>query len=578
MPAAVQRRQSKKCFVHPCSATSGENWTRLRWAVWVFARWPHLAELEVRPEELLPAARRALDLAPAYGSCVLGEISLRLFVVATMGAEEKVTVLAENAPLFGADLARLLTTGCGPEALLTSGWPIFTLLARLRQSFGIHRGRRTHGSRELRSARPWAERLTRIWAIGPRAGPPEPPLREEVQLAGFASGGQLPRRYAGTLARWRGSHRAPPALRRAASSTSLGRALLQALRALHARPLADLRLERRRWQKALAAVGRELRRFWRAAGNDAEALTLLLRSAWPICEALSFIEEAHADSLQLQDAHRREGHHGHADPRSASAVLAAALAPLLAQRHASAVADPTLRALASVSGSVLPSEAFLLHTLADMAGASILVESGVGRGGSTRAACAWARRGAGLRRVVAIERAQLHPDTLEALSTACAGVRLDVRAGDTFEVLESLLLSLEGGSVAGDPPPAAGGNASGSRHAGGLRVAVFLDGPKGRVAVRLAEHLLRRFPHVALVALHDVPRLDSRYRDVHGRQLARAALESSPYPSVFSDEQWFVDGFARQLDGSAAWFAAQANGSATGSYGPTLGALLRPTL
>eukprot|EP00929_Paragymnodinium_shiwhaense_P102962 TRINITY_DN66223_c0_g1_i1.p1 TRINITY_DN66223_c0_g1~~TRINITY_DN66223_c0_g1_i1.p1 ORF type:complete len:226 (+),score=44.66 TRINITY_DN66223_c0_g1_i1:121-798(+) len=204
-------------------------------------------------------------------------------------------------------------------------------------------------------------------------------------------------------------------------------------------------------------------------------------------------------------------------------------------------------------------KALLMHTLADMVGASVLIESGVGEAGSTRAACAWARAGeSGQRHVIAIEREELPERTVSALRTACGGGILQFHAGDAFDVLDTLLKSLSAKNVT---------------------VALFIDGPKGRVAVRLARHVLDNFDCVRVVALHDVPRLDPRYRDAHGRHLARAAMEKVPAAQVYSDEEWFVNRFAKQIDGHSvlsrqgeAGFAAS---NVTGSYGPTLGAFVR---
>lgn len=199
-------------------------------------------------------------------------------------------------------------------------------------------------------------------------------------------------------------------------------------------------------------------------------------------------------------------------------------------------------------GSVLPSEAFLFHSLADLQGVQVIVESGVGNGGSTRAACAWARAVPG-RRVLALERA-LKDSVAADLAPACQGV-LEMRSGDAFAALDWALHSV-----------------GAQNHS----VALLLDGPKGRVAVRMAEDALRRFPGLRVAAIHDVPRLDGRYRDEDGRHLTRVAMEASPCLQVFSDESWYVANYARQIDADAEWDDDSAN---TGSYGPVLGAFVR---
>jgi len=103
-------------------------------------------------------------------------------------------------------------------------------------------------------------------------------------------------------------------------------------------------------------------------------------------------------------------------------------------------------------------------------------------------------------------------------------------------------------------------------------VALFLDGPKGRVAVRLALEALQRFQGLRVAAVHDVPRRDPRYCDMEGRHLTRLAMEQAPFASVFSDEPWFVAHFGLRLD-AGVWRPDTTN--TTGSYGPTLGALVR---
>lgn len=93
---------------------------------------------------------------------------------------------------------------------------------------------------------------------------------------------------------------------------------------------------------------------------------------------------------------------------------------------------------------------------------------------------------------------------------ACLGV-LELFAGDAFDELDAVLRH----AVSLSP-------------AGNATVALMLDGPKGRVAVRLAEEVLERYPTVAVAAVHDVPRLDPRYRDADGEHLTRTAMEAAP--------------------------------------------------
>ena len=89
---------------------------------------------------------------------------------------------------------------------------------------------------------------------------------------------------------------------------------------------------------------------------------------------------------------------------------------------------------------------------------------------------------------------------------------------------------------------------------------------------------MRRFPGLRVAAVHDVPRLDSRYRDEQGRRgvarlgfmgsslpstccclatctadhwrhLTRVAMEASPCLQVFSDEPWHLGGNCKDRQG-----------------------------
>ncbi|CAK0790463.1 unnamed protein product [Prorocentrum cordatum] len=280
-----------------------------------------------------------------------------------------------------------------------------------------------------------------------------------------------------------------------------------------------------------------------------------MRSPWPALEALALTEAAALAEVRL------------ASPVGEAPVDLHAVEPSALEEHLGRHIDERfslereraeLGALASLNGAILPSEALFFRGLVDLVGASTVVESGVNQGGSTRAACLWARAAPG-RRVIALERVPPSPLVVGELRRACGGV-LDFRIGDAFSLLDGIL---QGATAPGR-----------AASASACAVALFLDGPKGRVAVRLAEAALDRFPGVCVAAVHDVPRLDPRYRDADGRHLTRVAMESSRYASVFSDAAWFVQRFARGLD-AGPWAPPRSSEEATGSYGYVLGAFVR---
>uniref|UniRef100_A0A7S4V9N6 Catechol O-methyltransferase n=1 Tax=Alexandrium monilatum TaxID=311494 RepID=A0A7S4V9N6_9DINO len=196
-----------------------------------------------------------------------------------------------------------------------------------------------------------------------------------------------------------------------------------------------------------------------------------------------------------QDAPRGDG--GGADP------VAVAVAPGVLTRHHGllfrAHLDEFVRSgvydLDIAENSVLFSEAFAFAAFCRLHGVGAVLESGVYRGFSTEVWSLFAEE------VVAVD---LFPgaEVLEAARQRLrrrANVRL-VR-GDGKAELPRLL-----------------------EERSGARVAVFIDGPKGELAIRLALKL-RGYPQVAFVAMHDM----APYR---GALRAHGAY-------FFTDEPWF---------------------------------------
>eukprot|EP00931_Biecheleriopsis_adriatica_P049317 TRINITY_DN28529_c0_g1_i2.p1 TRINITY_DN28529_c0_g1~~TRINITY_DN28529_c0_g1_i2.p1 ORF type:complete len:495 (-),score=97.41 TRINITY_DN28529_c0_g1_i2:24-1508(-) len=484
---------------------------------------------EPQLNDLMPSAERALE-ASRSSECWLGQVALRFFFLCGHGRDQQLTVLEENVEAFDAELSFLLQS-CGLQEVIESGWPLFTLLALLRRSVQASQ-LPSRASSLAPHVRHWIRRVTDAWAAAPAVGPPPP------RAAAFPH-----RLGTGWLVGKRRPPRGPACVAKAGLPLSLAAAA--SVKAAASREPRFREAYLRRAQKALS--GR-----WRSAASS-RRFTALLADPWPLCEALSLLEMALlAEMRGGKDTSDLSEPPALALGRKFRETLASRLDRLLPQALA---AGPS--PLAAVQGSVLPSEAFLFHTLADLENVKTIVESGVGRGGSTRAACAWAGAAHG-RKVLALERAKLSEDVAAELLAAC-GESLELRAGDAFGALD---LALHYAGAAGTGP--AGENST--------PVALLLDGPKGRVAVRLAEDAMRRFPGIRVAAVHDVPRLDPRYRDEEGRHLTRVAMEDSPCMQVFSDEPWFVARFARQLDVKTIWTDDSAT---TGTYGPLLGDSVR---
>lgn len=98
------------CSSSYAAGAGGEDWPRHRWALQVWAHWPHLAELELRPDDLLPPAQRAL--LPHLGgevACPLGLVALRLFIFCSLSGPDQRRAVADNGDALAADLSFVLS-------------------------------------------------------------------------------------------------------------------------------------------------------------------------------------------------------------------------------------------------------------------------------------------------------------------------------------------------------------------------------------------------------------------------------------------------------------------------------------
>jgi len=114
------------------------------------------------------------------------------------------------------------------------------------------------------------------------------------------------------------------------------------------------------------------------------------------------------------------------------------------------------------------------------------------------------------------------------------------------------------------------------------KIGVFIDGPKGLRAVRLAQKCMA-YPHVRFVGVHDCHKL-SKGKD----NVTRLAMQEAG-AVWFTDAEWYVDAY-RHLDKSEDAYDAEQKGGwkpgvktvegveyNLGSYGPTIGFLMRDT-
>eukprot|EP00392_Amoebophrya_sp_AT5.2_P015591 g15804.t1 len=174
----------------------------------------------------------------------------------------------------------------------------------------------------------------------------------------------------------------------------------------------------------------------------------------------------------------------------------------------------------TVDSGILPCEAnfFLKH--AKGAGCSVIVETGVFHGSSTEFWCHYAATAEPQLRVFAIDRALPRP-----AETYCVKFREDnpggvqLLEGDAYELLPRVLDQLPNEAVC-----------------------LFIDGPKGAVAVRWAEALLEEYENtVKLIGFHDM-HAEAKTTDYHladlERNLARVRLERSKYKTAFTEDGW----------------------------------------
>jgi len=203
--------------------------------------------------------------------------------------------------------------------------------------------------------------------------------------------------------------------------------------------------------------------------------------------------------------------------------------------------------------TVLPSEAFAVCALCDLYGIDTVIESGVYEGRST---LFWGSWGNGRLSVVAIDEA-LRDGARKRLSTFS---NVSLIEGNAHEEVAKQI-----------------------RRARKRRVAVFIDGPKNRPAIELAQGCIRH-RNVLFVGVHDVNRLKE---DVPKE--ARLLMDAAG-AGFYTDEEWFTRLYS-ELDSCESQHVDEGQdgmrwqpGRYTfrdrpdrilGSYGPTVGFLVK---
>jgi hypothetical protein len=206
--------------------------------------------------------------------------------------------------------------------------------------------------------------------------------------------------------------------------------------------------------------------------------------------------------------------------------------------------------------TILPSEGFMVLTLCDLYGIDTIIESGVYDGRSASIWAAWRDRKL---RVIAIDR-ELRDEARQALMPY---PNVELVEGNGKKLAKQYIEQ-----AASD----------------GRKVAVFIDGPKGPLAVEMARKCMRN-RCVRFAGVYDVHRLTKGLPNE-----SRTVMEESG-GTLFTDEQWFYERYGEldQAEGQHAdtgqqgmrWqphkytFDEGLPDKILGSYGPTIGFMLK---
>ena len=198
---------------------------------------------------------------------------------------------------------------------------------------------------------------------------------------------------------------------------------------------------------------------------------------------------------------------------------------------------------------VFNSEMAAILAVCTALGVDLFVESGRARGQSTRILAKYlATAGVALH---SFERAR-NADTEHADRNLAGAPNTTLHFGDARRAIPDLL---------------AGSSAK--------RIAVLVDGPKGRKALDLLDAARAANPNVVVGFVHDL----SRREDGHPNYARRAAETDYPAP-FFTDDEDFVAA-TRHLDTAISvvnddttWEPYRMGGLDIGSYGPTVGVFL----
>jgi len=196
-----------------------------------------------------------------------------------------------------------------------------------------------------------------------------------------------------------------------------------------------------------------------------------------------------------------------------------------------------------ISKGILNSEAFAFCAFADFFKVELIIESGVCYGGSTEIWCKYFKRTLlNTPPVVAVDL-ELLPEAIVRL-TNYNNIRLI--EGDSSYIIPQIISNITNADIA-----------------------VFIDGPKNRRGVELAQQCLE-FPQVKLVGVHDMCRIFHNKRRCDGRQY----MDAWNVSKFYTDDLLFVNDY-KYLDGAFAEtpcekYIYDCQGTKLG-YGPTVG-------
>ena len=159
--------------------------------------------------------------------------------------------------------------------------------------------------------------------------------------------------------------------------------------------------------------------------------------------------------------------------------------------------------------SILPSEGFAFLSFCDHFNIDLIVESGLYNGRST---LMWAIYDSNKYQVISIEKDEIRKDAIDTLYSY-KNVKLE--QGDSLEILPKIIKDNKD-----------------------KRIAIFIDGPKGKVAIDFGNKLLMN-DNVFFVGIHDVHN-KTKIKEKFVKNMSRIYLDKFN-PFFITDYEWFVN-------------------------------------